>query len=447
MIVHRPHDRERLGLGLLIFFYVVICCVSLVHVARFNYAGAFNPATLHIFYDPARSLDAVAVVAVFAPVSVLFSFVRFSIGYFVGFYFYMMVLSYLWLNCFTDLDYDHHLAAVSAAVSCVAFLLPALFFTSPIRQAYVLPEAAFDRLLTFILLLAVATAAVGAAYSFRLVAIEDMYAFREKIESPAILNYLIGMTCSALLPFAFAGFVARKAYWRAGAVLGLLFLFYPITLTKSALFAPFWLVAMLLLSRLVRARSAVVLSLLMPVTAGLVLLDLLGARAVLFFSIVNARLAAIPSVAIDVYNEFFSRHDLTHFCQISLLKPLMDCPYREQLGIVMQKAYALGNFNGSLFVTEGIASVGVWFAPAAVFVCGLVFALANRLSAGLPPSFILISGALIPQILLNVPLTTALLTHGTALLVLLWYMTPRAIFEPKNGAEPTRQSDLSSPSR
>jgi hypothetical protein len=71
------------------------------------------------------------------------------------------------------------------------------------------------------------------------------------------------------------------------------------------------------------------------------------------------------------------------------------------------------------------------FAPAAVFACGLVIALANRLSAGLPPRFILISGAILPQILLNVPLTITLLTHGAAFLFLLWYITPRAIFEQK----------------
>ena len=45
---------------------------------------------------------------------------------------------------------------------------------------------------------------------------------------------------------------------------------------------------------------------------------------------------AIPSVAMDVYNDFFSTHDLTHFCQISLLKRIIHCPYQEQLSIVME---------------------------------------------------------------------------------------------------------------
>jgi hypothetical protein len=57
-------------------------------------------------------------------------------------------------------------------------------------------------------------------------------------------------------------------------------------------------------------------------------------------------------------------------------------------------------------------------------------ALGNGLSAGLPSRFVLISGAVFPQILLNVPLSVAAVTHGLAVLFLLWYITPRTIFDP-----------------
>lgn len=97
--------------------------------------------------------------------------------------------------------------------------------------------------------------------------------------------------------------------------------------------------------------------------------------------------------------------------------------------MVLERAYKLGNYNASLFATEGIASLGLWLAPIAVLGCGFVIALGNRLSAGLPPHFILTSAAVFPQILLNVPLSVTLLTHGLAVLFLLWYVTPRAIFE------------------
>ena len=223
--------------------------------------------------------------------------------------------------------------------------------------------------------------------------------------------------------------MARKAPWRAVAILVLLLLCYPITLSKTAFFAPFWLIAALVLSRIFEARIAVVWLLLGPILAGLASIILFNAYSAFLFSTVNFRMIAIPSVAMDVYNDFFARHELTHFCQILLLKPIMPCPYQEQLSIVMAKAYGLGNFNASLFATEGIASVGLFSAPVTTFLCGLVIALGNRLSAGLPPRFILISGALLPQILLNVPLTTALLTHGAGILFLLWYITPRAMFE------------------
>jgi hypothetical protein len=150
-----------------------------------------------------------------------------------------------------------------------------------------------------------------------------------------------------------------------------------------------------------------------------------------YFGIVNIRMMATPSSAMDIYNDFFSSHPLTWFCQISFLKPLMSCPYQEQLSLVMENTYRLGNINASLFATEGIASVGLYLAPLVALACGFVIALGNRASAGLPPGFVLISAALLPQTFLNVPFTTALLTHGTGFLFLLWYIMPRTMFDRK----------------
>jgi hypothetical protein len=421
---------ERVRLGILVFVHVVVTCLSLVAVAQYKFPVAFDPTSFHIFFDLAHLPVALLAAGSFMLLALPFVIARFSFGYFVGFYLYTMVLAFIWLNIFTDLTYDHRLAGLSAAASAAAFLLPALFITAPIRQIYVLSEATLDRLLTALLILGFVTVAAGASYNFRLVGIEDIYDFREKIGAPTLLNYLIGMSASALLPFAFAGFLVRKAYWRAAAVLFVLLCVYPIALTKSGLLTPFWLVGIAILSKLFAARIAVVLSLLAPVLAVLILIALFGQKAALIFSILNFRMIAVPAVALGVYTDFFSTHDLTYFCQISFLKPMMHCPYQEQLSQVMEKAYKLGNFNASL-VAEGIASVGVLFAPVAVLAGGLIIAIGNRLSAGLPPAFILISGAVIPQLLLNVALSTVLLTHGAGLLFLLWYITPRTIFERK----------------
>jgi hypothetical protein len=427
--------RVRLGPAFLIYFHIAVCCVSLIYVADFY-------ATLKmVMFDESRAYAAALNIAPLALASFLFTVSRFSFGYFSGFYLYTMILGYLWIVEFSRFDYDHALAAFSAFASTLTFLVPALFITSPIKQRLVLSPAAFEKLLSFILILAAAIIAIGIFYNFRLVGIDAIYNFRDTLEFPPWLGYAIGATSNALLPFAFACFLARANRWRAAAALLLLLLFYPITLTKLALFAPFWLLFLALLSRFFEARTSVVLSLFLPITAGVILALLfkLGAlsyqQIINFFGAINFRMIAIPSSALDFYNDFFSTHSLTQFCQISLLRPLVSCPYNDPLSIVMAKTYQLGNFNSSLFATEGIASVGPALAPVVMLGCGLLIALGNRLSAGLPPRFILISGAALPQILLNVPLTIALLTNGAALLFLLWYLTPRTIFESEGGEQ------------
>jgi hypothetical protein len=432
-MIDRALPAERIRIACLLCLHTVICCVSLVYAADGTYQVSLDPAPFHIFYDPARLGIAVAAVAGFALVSVAFCFARFSFGYAVGFYFYTMISGYLWLNCFSDLNYDHKSAALSAVASAVTFLVPALFIGSPVRQVYAMSASSFDRLLTAILLLAAAAVICGALYNFRIVGIADIYDFRDRMASPPIVNYSLAIISGALLPFTFAGFIVRKAYWRAGAALLLLLLIYPVTLSKLALFAPFLLLAIWLLSKVFDAKTTVIMSLLGPVLIGLILLVLFRHHSGLYFSIVNFRLLAVPSNALDIYNDFFSRHELTYFCQVSILKRIMTCPYQEPLWILMEKAYNLGNLNASLFATEGVASVGLLFAPVATFGCGLVIALGNRLSAGLPPRFILLSGAVLLPILLNIPLSIVLNTHGAAILFLLWYITPRAIFE-KDGA-------------
>jgi hypothetical protein len=419
---------DRLGMALLMLFYVVICCLSSIYVTKL-YPG------YHLGYDSARVLTAAIAVAAFAPVLLLFIFARFSFGYFAGFYFFSMFVGYLWLSFFSDYVYDKRTALLSAAASAVVFLLPALFITSPIRRIGTMSLRTFDRLLTLILLFCLATVAAGASYNFRIVNPGDVSSHRAD-SFPTILNYLIGITSSSLLPFLFACFLARKDLWRAGAVLILLLFYYPVAMSKIAFFEPPWLALLAILARISGAKTAVILSLLIPALIGVSLMFLFNEHSALFrlaeayFRIINFRMIAIPSVAMDVYNDFFSRHHLTYFCQIWFLKPFIGCSYQDPLSIVMLHSYPFGgNFNASLFATEGVASVGLLLAPVSALACGLVVALGNRLSAGLPPSFILISGAILAQVMLNVPLTTVLLSHGAALLFLLWYITPRSIFQ------------------
>ena len=413
--------RQRIGLASLLGLFITVCCLTFALGAR-DYRSAY------IFFDADRLHYAVFTIAAFATVSLLFVSSRFTFGYFAGFYCYTMILGYLWLNCFSPFKYDHGIAGASAALSAVAFLLPAMLITSPVRQLYVLSDRAMDRLLASILLFTACVAAISAFYNFRLISVNDIYSYREQLRFPTVVNYATAASLSVLLPYAFAGFFTRKKYFWAGVALLISVSFYPSTLSKVALFAPAWLIMFALLERISGARIAVILSLLLPALVGIILFISFHDQSARYFNIVVLRMIIAPSSAMDFYNEYFARNDLTHFCQILILKPIISCSLELPLSVEMANNYGLGNMNASLFATEGIASVGPLFAPVTAFVGGLIISIGNRLSAGLPTNFVLISSAILPQILLNVPLTTTLLTHGMAFLFLLWYVTPRTMF-------------------
>lgn len=421
---------SRIGLFVLICLTIVVSCASLVQAAYLQ---------SHMLYDAGRLPYALAALMAFSMVSLLFVFARFSFGYFIGFSLFTVVLGFIWLNSFSKLNYDHRLAGLSAAASALLFLLPALLINAPVKQAFALTSGGLRHLLKFVLLLAVGTIIAASFYNFRLVPVTQIYDFRNELYFPFPIGHLTGIVSTVLLPFAFACYLALNRRWLAGLTLLLMLLFYPITLSKFALFSVAWMVVILMLSRIFEARTATILSVLVPILVGVFsIVAMPGRYSLQYFELANIRMMATPSSAIDVYNNFFANHPYTWFCQISFLAPLMACPYQEPLSVVMEKAYNLGNLNASLFATEGVASVGLYLAPLAVLVCGLVIAIGNRASAGLPARFVLISSALLPQVFLNVPFTTALLTHGAGFLFLLWYVTPRAMFEPTIESTPNR---------
>ncbi|MET4221811.1 hypothetical protein ABIB06_005399 [Bradyrhizobium sp. LB8.2] len=417
----RGNDR---GVPLLILCHLALGSISLICVARIY-------PVYHILFDNEKLPAAIATVAAFAVLTVLFVRARFSFGYFAGYYLFVMIAGYLWLINFTELDYNHRLSGLSAAASAAAFLLPALCQPT-LPRLLNLSTQTFERLLSCIVLTGAAVAAVGAYYNFRLVSLGDIYTYREALTAPTLVNYLVGGTMTALLPFAFACYAVHGKLWWAGAVLILLLLFYPITLSKQAFFTPAWLVFMFVVTRFISLRLTVILSLLLPTAAGLVLFGLYQwglfpeRFAMAVFQLLNLRMVTMPSLAMDYYNAFFFTHDLTHFCQISYLKPIMPCPYREPLAVVIYNWFGIGGYmNASLFATEGVASVGPLLAPISALLCGIVVAIANGMSAGASQRIVLVSSALLPQTLLNVPFTTVMLTHGAVVLFLLWYVMPR----------------------
>jgi hypothetical protein len=400
-----------------------------------EYQIGFNDHWRQMVYLPI-----VLAVAIGAP----FIFAQFSFGYLVGLYFFAMMAAFFWLNTFDKLEYDHNAALGSAALSFLLFLLPALAIRGDYRFRFEW-GGLFDRLPETTLCLGAAIVAISSRYGFHLVGIDLIYEYRDKLAHPRLLDYAIHNLIGALIPVSFAICVEQRRWRLAAALCALSFLLYPITLTKtSLLFAP-WLVFMAVLSRLFEARFAAVLSLSLPLAIGIGAIFASGTgfwTPLLIMDTVDVRLYAIPAISLDHYYEFFSAHPLTHFCQINVLKGLYYCPYAEQLGVEMSRVYNIGTMNASLFATEGVASVGPTWAPLSALICGLAVALGNIASRRLGARFVLVSGSVVAHTLLDVPLSTTLLTNGFGLLILLWFVVPETSMVPRlvegvNGIEPS----------
>jgi len=417
---HKLDRVTSLALLIMIFVGLLLCTMMIVSVTATNF---------HLsFYLRSESILPIFLLTIL--VSSAFPAARFSFGFFVGFYMFAMMASYFWFNSFGTLGYDRRAALISATASIILFLLPALFLTAPAKPRFVLPWAVIDAfpfaVIAFAIVLLLATASSNVP-SFGNLA--DMYKYRNEVNHSRLVSYAIGNFNGGLLPFAFACLFLRRRFLLLLPLCTVAVLFYAVTYTKLSLLVSFYLIFMAVLASAFNARATVILSLLIPLGTGLLssLYDSAFTNAV--FGTLSFRLLAVPGITLDHYYVFFSDHPLTHFCQISLLRAFTQCPYSDQLGVVLANWFAIGNMNASLFATEGIASIGPRFAPISALICGLVIAAGNAVTAGLPKRFVLISAAMIPQILLNVPLTTTLLSNGLGLLFVLWYFMPRDYFE------------------
>jgi hypothetical protein len=405
-------------LAILLAIFLAVNCISLAAIER-----SVGIAHEHVF----SAIAGILLAAGFIP---LFLVARFSFGFIVGVSFYCVLTGFVWITYFSTLRYDHDQARLSAIESLLMFLLPLFFLTSPLPRKVVLSSQTMSRILVSGLGLAFIVLAWAGQYGVALVGIHEAEELRSTFVRPAILNYVTGSLIGAVLPFAFAYFAQQRRFYMATFSILLIVFFYPVLLNKTVLFSAVWLPFLFCMFRVFEPKRAAVLSLLLPMALCLSFYAVapdhgpVNLLAGSLFGYVNVRMLAIPSIAMNYYSDFFSKNPQTYFCQINVVRSFVGCPYPRQLGVVFADQYGLGNLNASLFATEGIASVGVVWAPISALICGLIVSVGNRISTRLPPSLMAASSGLVVQALLNVPLSTSILSNGLLVLFLLWYVTP-----------------------
>lgn len=397
---------------------VIVQCGSLLLVTE--HFGYFD-----MYFDISKPIFIVCSLLLFSGASMLFLCARFSFGYVVGYAFLITVMNFIWLNYFSRLYYDHEIAGVVVAASLLLFLLPALLLGATARRRMEIAPLPFLLLVRSAGVVFIATILFAARYNFRLVGLANIYEFRNQIEFPTVLSYLINMSINVIGPFIFACQIERKRYLGAFAIAAILLMFYPVTLSKTALFAPFWLTALAIAIRGSNPKFGVVaLFLLMPLL-GIIAHFIGSVSSELYFATVNFRMIVIPANVLEHYLDYFQVNPTTGFCNVGLLQNYLRCSDTEQISVILNQRYALGNQNGSFLATEGVATFGVYFMPIAALLCGGIIGLGNAASNELPARFIAISGGMMPFVMNNIPMSTALLSGGYGLLIVFWALTPK----------------------
>lgn len=263
----------------------------------------------------------------------------------------------------------------------------------------------------------------GFRLHFGLFDVYDLRAEARTFEAPAIVGYLATFSDN-VLPVLLAYYLRRRWYLVAAGVATVILFNYGISATKQVLFLLLFAIASVFVRESVRISRRMLI-----ILAGVLVVALVEARfagTLIVGTLSLYRVMIIPSHLHWVHYDFFQTRELLYLTQ-SALKGFFASPYRENIQFLIGE-YNIGDFtaraNNGLF-SDGYMNFGglsVLFYPAiTVAVLKLVEGSAYGLSSSV--QFILVMS--LGFVLLGLPLPTALLTGGIAVLVLLLSTLPR----------------------
>ena len=179
----------------------------------------------------------------------------------------------------------------------------------------------------------------------------------------------------------------ERPYWRGAAVLVLLLFLYPITLSKLTLLTPHGLSPCGCLQAFSCQIDRHSVAAGAAARGGIV--DRRGRTegGTVFFRRQLPDHGGSLGRHGRLQSTYFSTHDLTYFCQIWILKPIMHCPYQDQLSVVMEKGLRPRQLSTRHCLRpKASPRWDRYLRRFRVFLCGLVIALGNRVSAGIAGS-------------------------------------------------------------
>lgn len=283
--------------------------------------------------------------------------------------------------------------------------------------------------------------------SLRLAAVADVYEQRSA-GSAAIggsyAGYAAGVLSCSVAPLMMAVGIVRRRFVMFGAGVAGLFLVYMILALKSVALT----IVMIPLFHFVASRRGnfsggmVALLALAFVSAPALLFWLQGwstepTASNIFISMIMMRTIGLPAALTGVYADFFAANPTTAFSHVNIVKLFVDYPYDQVLGYVISeralKAPGM-NANASFWATDGFAAFGLWGAPLAGLLIGIVLLVADSLTLRAEKPVVFLASIPFLMIIMNSSMFPSLLTGGGALLFVLLYLYGATLEDADGGA-------------
>ena len=328
---------------------------------------------------------------------------------------------------------EAELLAVQGSLAISMFFL---FVASPLGWRSASVVSAEQRMVPWVgALAAISIAILILAYGryMRIVSFADVYDLRSQtnqVELGSFSLYLLSWFSYCFLPFFFARGILRRKLTDIGVGLAGCALIYASSGSKAAILLPF---IMLGLAWLIDAGRSFLPRLLGVLAGSTLLVTALPVEFPWIWakSILLVRLLSTGGWTISVYYEYFTEHGLTYYSHVGPVNALTDSyPYQDLLlGQVIGLEYSgteAANFNANFWASDGFAALGLAGVPVITLLLVVVFFAINRASVYYSSKFVVLWLAGFWLALLNVPLSTALLSAGGGVTVfVLWIAKQR----------------------
>lgn len=270
----------------------------------------------------------------------------------------------------------------------------------------------------------------------RLVSFADVYELRfESSAAPSnpLIGYLTMWLSYCFISYFFARAIIYKKIIHLGlGLVGSLILYISTGAKASLLLLPMT-IGVIALWKMGRGFLSRILLALITLILALVLLFPDSGIFLWIKSIILVRIIGSSGWVASKYFEYYDIHGYSYYTHIGPINAIFGgYPYGEfSLGQVIGIEYsgsAEANFNASFWASDGFASVGVWGILIITIPVMILLHLINRFTVGFQNRFTVAWNVGFFVAILNLPFTTALLSGGGIIILLLsWHTSRRGI--------------------